>query len=185
MSYTFDVSPLTYSSKVLPEINNEKISLKDISLSPKYGIKGKNSIALLEGLGVAIPTEYNSAIIDNDNFIMRLGTTEFLIDGSLAEKLVNEQTIDGAYFVLHQDACLELSGTKLNDMLQEICAVNFKEFDAQKLPVILTSMVGVGVVTLLYKKDGKDTIRLYADPTYSAYFYKTLSQIANEIITRE
>jgi glycine cleavage system aminomethyltransferase T len=59
----------------------------------------------------------------------------------------------GVYPVLRQDAAL-IVGSRLDELLRQTCNVNFRPLDPAARPVVLTSMVGVGVTAIPEVRNG-------------------------------
>lgn len=175
------ISPLSFTNDAPNELIRDNLIIKDISNAPKFGIKGKGAEEFLKSQGIKLPEKYNSAIIDNDKIIMRLGVTEYLLEGAGVTKLYNLPTPPQAYQVLRQDCCLLLEGEAIYKILSQSCAIDFVKANAKDLPLFLTSMVGVGVTILLSEEEGLPQVRIYCDPTYGAYLFKTLLEIGGNL----
>ena len=162
----------------------DRLGLADVSDVARHGCKGPGAIAWLERLGLPIPTEPNTWLpLDGGGRIARLGFTEFLVEGpeSLIARLDTTPRGPGVYPVLRQDTALILGGARLDDLLRQACNVNFRRLDPAGRPVVLTSMVGVGVTVILGTHDGLPVARIWCDGTYGHYLWETLLGIATEL----
>jgi sarcosine oxidase subunit gamma len=83
--------------------------------------------------------------------------------------------------VLRQDTALTLRGERLNELLLETCSVDFRALDLATRPVVLTSMVGVGVTVIPGEEGGMPCCRIWCDSTYGEWFIDTLTGVAGEL----
>lgn len=156
------------------------IELADVSRTPRAGVKGPGAAAWLAGLGLPVPEAPNSWQSIEGGLIARLGMNEFLVEGPASAKLA-APLAHGVYPVLRQDTALRLRGERLDDLLREICSVNFRALDPAAHPVVLTSMAGVGVTAIPDDENGTPYIRLWCDSTWGAWFSETLAGVAGEL----
>lgn len=182
------VSPVADALAATAFVSGDKaavLALADISQQPRFGCKGPGAIAWLKALGVPIPAQPNSAcaLAGSDGRVLRLGMTEFLIEGdaALVDRLSAAPRAGGVYPVLRQDACLLLRGRQLRSLLLQSCNVNFDALDLAPAPVVLTSMVGVGVTVMPETIDGALAYRVWCDGTYGHYLWQTLCTIAEDL----
>jgi sarcosine oxidase subunit gamma len=174
----------------------ESPMLRDRSARPRFGCKGPGAENWLRELGLDVPAPANSWSCERgDVLVARLATAEFLVEslspastrmGEVAASLLDPaQRRVGLYPVLRQDKVLELAGARANDVLVETCNVDFRPLarDArpQNGPLVLTSMIGVGV-TVIARRDGGDvSYTIWCDPSFAGYFAATLAGIANDL----
>jgi sarcosine oxidase subunit gamma len=164
------------------------IAIENVSRTSRAGVKGPGAAAWLASLGIPTPEAANAWLPLAGGLVARLGVTEFLVEGPAAAKLAPASGRDvypsGVYPVLRQDLALVLRGAPLNDLLLESCSVNFRAFDLAHRPVVLTSMVGIGVTVLPGEEGGLPCYRLWCDSTYGDWFLETLSGIAGDLTQR-
>ncbi|MBS0348766.1 MAG: hypothetical protein JSR69_20145 [Proteobacteria bacterium] len=161
-----------------------KLGIADQSLTPRHGCKGPGAAAWLESLGLPIPPQPNSWLpVDGGGLIARLGFTEFLVEGpaTLIARLASTPRSTGVYPVLRQDVALLLGGARLDELLRQTCNVNFRPLDPAARPVVLTSMVGVGVTAIPEFRNGQPAVRIWCDGSYGHYLWETLLDIAVEL----
>ena len=177
------------------------ITFHNASRTPRAGVKGPGAAAWLAGLGLPTPDAPNQWLPLEGGLIARLGITEFLIEGPASARCANVGTGHardtvadrghgpllqspghGVYPVLRQDTMLVLQGTRLNDLLLETCSVNFLALDLATRPVLLTSIVGVGVTAIPGHDKGLPTLQLWCDSTYGDWLLETLTEVASELI---
>lgn len=182
------VSPVAEIATLLPAAAQHaaaaSLGLADASLTPRYGCKGPGATAWLESLGLPIPTTTNSWLpLDGGGLIARLGFTEYLVEGpaDLIARLAATPRTAGVYPVLRQDAALLLGGARLDELLRQTCNVNFRPLDLAARPVVLTSMVGVGVTVIPEQRNGLPFVRVWCDGSYGHYLWETLLGIAVEL----
>lgn len=182
------VSPVAEIATLLPAAAQHaaaaSLGLADASLTPRYGCKGPGATAWLESLGLPIPTATNSWLpLDGGGLIARLGFSEYLVEGpaDLIARLAATPRTAGVYPVLRQDAALLLGGARLDELLRQTCNVNFRPLDLAARPVVLTSMVGVGVTVIPEQRNGLPFVRVWCDGSYGHYLWETLLGIAVEL----
>ena len=156
------------------------IAFDDVSRNPRAGVKGPGAAAWLEGLGLPVPATPNQWLPLEGGLIARLGVTEFLVEGPASAKL-DAPPGHGVYPVLRQDMALVLWGARLNDLLLETCSVNFLALDLSARPVVLTSIVGVGVTVIPGEDAGIPCYRFWCDSTYGDWFLQTMTGVAAEL----
>lgn len=158
-----------------------EIELDDVSHTPRAGAKGPGAAAWLAALGLPVPASPNTWLPLKGGLIARLGLSEFLVEGPESAKLA-APLAHGVYPVLRQDTALMLKGEHLNDLLLEICSVDFLALEPAAQPVVLTSMAGVAVVAIPTTENGMPSMHLWCDGTWGAWFSKTLAEVAGELI---
>jgi sarcosine oxidase subunit gamma len=156
------------------------IDIADVSRMARAGVKGPGAAAWLAALGLPVPASPNTWLPFEDGLIARLGLTEFLVEGTGSGRL-SAPLAHGVYPVLRQDTALVLKGERLNDLLLEICSVDFQALNPAAHPVALTSMAGVAVVAVPDAENGTPSIRLWCDSTWGAWFAETLGSVASEL----
>lgn len=156
------------------------IAFENLSRTPCAGVKGPGAAAWLASLGVPVPRAPNTWLPLHGGLIARLGLSEFLVEGPESVKLA-APLAHGVYPVLRQDTALVLHGARLNDLLLETCSVDFRALDLATRPVVLTSMVGVGVTVIPGEEGGMPYCRIWCDNTYGEWFVDTLTGVAGEL----
>jgi sarcosine oxidase subunit gamma len=151
------------------------VVLENLSGKPKAGVKGPRAAAWLAAQGIDVPAQPNTWA---GALVGRLAETEFFIEGDAASKLaaLRDQLPAGVYPVPREDACFELSGAALHEVLLQVCSVDFQGKHAPDA-LFMTSMAGVAVLAIPMEQ----SIRIWADPTFGPYLWNTLSGIVQEI----
>jgi sarcosine oxidase subunit gamma len=127
-----------------------------------------------------VPPSPNSWLPLEDGLVVRLGLTEFLVEGAQAAKL-DAPPAAGVYPVLRQDTALAIRGERLNDLLLETCSVHFAALDPAARPVVLTSMAGVAVTVIPGNDAGVPSCRIWCDGTWGEWLAETLAGAAAEL----
>lgn len=158
----------------------------DLSFKRRVGVKGPAARAWLAALGVAAPTHANHwQALACGSLVARLGDSEFVVvsgdDSRVVDKLVAAAPAHGVYPVPRFDADLLLAGRRVSELLRQTCAVDFEALDAAAQPLVMTSMVGVGVTALVLPGQHGPSYRLWCDGTYGGYLWRTLTAIAGEL----
>jgi sarcosine oxidase subunit gamma len=158
------------------------ISLQDVSRKVKAGLKGPNAAAWLASQAIAVPIAPNRwAALPGGGLIGRLAEAEFFIEDGPAERLpaLLDDSPRGVYPVPRADACFTLEGRAIHEVLVQVCNVNFQGHAPDAL--FMTSMAGVSVLAIPQHGETAPMIRIWADPTFGPYLWKTLSNIIDEV----
>lgn len=162
------------------------IMLADASCLPRMGVKGAQAEAWLREVGASVPARVNAWVRTPEGaLVARLGRSEFFLEDRLGGTTVERWRAalapgPGVYPVLRQDAALVLAGHRLNDLLVQICNVNFKVCAPGDEAVVMTSMTGVSVLALWQELAAGPVLRIWCDGTFGAYLWETLLGIARE-----
>ncbi len=161
----------------------------------RAGVKGPRAAEALQQLGLAVPGRPNCWMPlrahdrdDSWNVVGRLGYTEFFIEerGEAQGITALEQLIAGgfagAYPVLREDTAIVVGGESATDVLAQVCNVDFGALDLTQRPVVMTLMVGVGVLVVpQYQPDDGAIYRIWCDPSYGTYLWQTLEEVVGKI----
>ena len=156
----------------------------------RIGVKGPRAAQLLAELGLDVPKRANSWVPlraadrdDSDNVIARLGNTEFFIEeqGDAPGIAALESRLDGgapgAYPALREDSAFVLGGAGAADALAQVCNVDLAALDAAAKPIVMTLMIGVGVLVLPQMRDIGPVYRIWCDPSFGPYLQSELEEI--------
>jgi sarcosine oxidase, subunit gamma len=154
----------------------------------RIGVKGAGAAQFLAELGLSVPKRPNSWAPlrkidrdDSDNVIARLGNTEFFIEGgdigiaALESKLARGAA--GAYPVLREDTALVVGGPDARHALAQVCNVNLAALDVTAKPIVMTLMIGVGVLVLPQLTERGPIYRIWCDPSFGPYLQSELEEI--------
>jgi sarcosine oxidase subunit gamma len=170
------------------------LRLEDLSLRRRFGCKGPGAQAWLAAAGYRVPPEPNSAVIDADGVLVaRLTTAEFLVEAaapaaqveSSLRELTSSAYPSNVYPVARQDLVMGIEGAALNDLLRQTCSFDFARLlercDRDAGPIILTSMIGVGVTAFLRRAAQDPCMTLWVDPSFAHYFWTTLLEVGGDL----
>lgn len=165
----------------------------------RFGVKGLQAAEALKRLGLAVPARPNSwaplRMSDRDgswNVIGRLGSTEFFIEESgdapgiaaLEELTASEKS--GVYPVLREDSALVLGGACADDVLAQVCNVNFAALPESARPIVMTLIIGVGVLVLPQVSDEDGPVyRIWCDPSFGPYLWKALEEVVDKTLAEK
>ena len=156
-----------------------------------FGLKGPSAAEALEQRGFSVPVRPNSwsplRMGERDgssNVIARLGSAEFFVaeDGEAPGAAALEaDELPGTYPVLREDFGLIVGGSRVDDVLAQVCNVNLATLPQPKT-VVLTLMIGVGVLVLPQLSEGDGPIyRIWCDPSFGTYLWNELEEIVQKI----
>ena len=163
--------------------------ISDASALARCGCKGPGAADWLASRGLPVPAAYNSWAVTEGGLVARLAATEFLIEnrsaaaiGQLKQSLARgaRSATGPCYPVMREDAALVLGGPLANDILLQTCSFDFASLDLKAQPLVMTSMVGVSVLVIPREHAGETIYRLWCDPTFGAYLWRTLLAIVRE-----
>lgn len=168
------------------------VRFEDFSARARFGCKGPAAPAWLSRCGFKVPAQANHAEVDGRGILVaRLALSEFLIeavDGGADEVTAHAADLlastppTGLYPVARQDTVIGITGSALNMLLRQICSVDFsgllEHAGTTAEPVVLTSMIGVGVVAWPRRSSNEASVTLWLDPSFAHYFCTTLVKVA-------
>jgi sarcosine oxidase, subunit gamma len=140
------------------------------------GVKGPRAAEWLAAQGLTVPAAPNtySAAVDmaDEPVVARLGSSEFFLEQGQPGDVVRRVTaatvggLPGVYPILREDCAWSLQGAGAEEMLAEVCNINFAALDVAARPVIMTLMIGVAVLVLPLGSAELRRYRIWCDPTY-------------------
>ena len=159
------------------------LALADASHRTRVGVKGPGAAAHLAALGLPIPPQPNRwASLSNGGLIARLGLTEFFVedDGAIRSQIAAPMAA-GVYGVPRADTALVLAGQGANEVLLQTCSVNFNAMERSSGELALTFIAGVAVLIIPQYTGDLPLYRIWCDPSYGPYLYRTLLGIVEEL----
>lgn len=165
-----------------------RLALCDASSLKRFGVKGPDASRWLEERGIDVPEKANSwtTAPDGRGLVARLGRNEFLVEdspeGSVTDGLgdVLDSSVPGIYPVLRQDAAFVLAGGRSEDVMRQVCGVDFDSLDQEARPVVLTRVAIISAVVLPQVQDGIQIYRIWCDAPYGMYLWEEISAIVVE-----
>jgi sarcosine oxidase subunit gamma len=163
----------------------QEAGIGDLSCKRRAGVKGPGAEAWLQTQGLPTPAQPNSWVrAECDSIVARLGLTEYAIvagPGTSVCEQISRAVPPRVYPVPRYDAELLLAGRQVHDLLKQTCAFDFESLDPATRPVVMTSMVGVGVTLLAFGGPQQRYYRLWCDGTYGPYLWNTLVEVAGSL----
>jgi sarcosine oxidase, subunit gamma len=164
--------------------------LEDRQQRKRVGLKGPLAAQWLQQLGISIPERANAwtAITASENdVVMRLGSSEFFFEQSvyadefntLAQALAT--TVPGVYPVLREDRAFVLAGSLADDVLAEVCNVNFRSLALIERHAVMTMMTGVAVTVVPQGNVAQRRYLVWCDPSFGDYLWSSLSDVVADI----
>jgi sarcosine oxidase subunit gamma len=171
------------------------LRLDDLSQHQRFGCKGPGAEPWLAAAGYSVPQAPNSAVVDASGvMVARLATSEFLVEAVAggSEQVSSTRRLLGAasrpanvYPVTRQDLVVGIQGPGIQTLLRQICSIDFvpwfESCGPATGPVVLTSMVGVGVVAWPRWTEGGPALRVWLDPSFAHYFWTTLLEVGRGV----
>lgn len=148
----------------------------------KLGVKGPRAEEWLRGRNVDVPAEiYEVRSPADGSLIIRLGMTDFLVEGPVADRLSQELGVGqpGAYRVERQDASFLLKGGKAHDVLAQMCSIDFHSLARDR--VCLTRAAAVNCMILPGDEAGTSTFRFWCDYTLGGSLWESLEEITRDV----
>lgn len=159
----------------------------DLSAHERYGVKGPQAAKWLASHGVATPKNANAWVLnEGKTLVMRLGTSEFLIEdqvgGKACKKLASDsKRVAGVYKVPHADASYLLAGSEVLNVLSELCSLDLRESALAENDLVMTQLAGISATILRQRMDNETVYRVWCDGTYGVYMQHVLRDIALEL----
>lgn len=163
------------------------IRLGDASCLPRVGVKGARAEGWLTEQGIAPLPGVNGWLRTPAGLLVaRLARSEFFLEDSATGDTVQRlkhalAPASGVTPVLRQDGALVLTGSRVNELLTQVCNINFLIWQPDDRVVVMTSMVGVSVLVIWERFQDGARYRLWCDPTFAPFLWETLLEIAQEL----
>lgn len=181
-----------FAGSEIEQARKKILGVTDVSCFERYGVKGPQASKWLADHELAIPSNPNSwTLVSNPsrnqkNLVLRLGSSEFLIEdqlgGSASKKLAADSTrVEGLYPVARADAAFILSGSEVLNLLSELCSLDLRNNTLLANDVVMTQVAGISVIVMRQTLNGEQVYRLWCDGTYGSYMWEMLLEIAVEL----
>lgn len=171
------------------------LRLHDVSSRRRFGCKGPAAESWLATRGFSVERGVNRWAIDARGVLVaRLATSEFLVEAQrdasgpvegARSRLSELPREPGVYPVAREDFAIDAAGPTLPQFLLQTCSIDFAPILRDCAPdrgeVLLTSMIGVGVVAIVRREEDGPHITLWSDPSYAHYFWTTLLEVAADL----
>jgi sarcosine oxidase subunit gamma len=179
---------LEYASAEIEDKRKRTLGICDVSCLPRFGVKGLKAVQWLQEHKIAIPAQGNRWTRQTpDALVLRLGLNEFLIEDQLegkvceALRLASQPKAHGLYPVARNDTALILSGSGVQALFSEVCALDLRDQALAPDAVVMAQMAGISVTLLRQTMNNETVYRLWCDGTYGPYLWDTLLEIAEEL----
>jgi sarcosine oxidase, subunit gamma len=164
----------------------QALSITDVSNLARYGVKGSNAAKWLADRGVKIPNVPNTWVENDQTLVLRLGGSEFLIEdqtgGKVCENLVADKVcVAGVYKVPRADAAYLLTGSKVLNLLSEVCMLDLREPALRENDLVMSQVAGISATLLRQTVNGEMVYKLWCDGTYKVYMRNILDEITEEL----
>jgi sarcosine oxidase, subunit gamma len=155
------------------------LNITDVSNLTRYGVKGAQATAWLAKHGVSIPAAPNTWVLSGQTLVLRLGSTEFLLEdqagGEICKKLSEDTLrVPNVYKVPSADAAWILAGSGVLNLLSELCALDLRENSLLENDVVMTQVAGISATLLRQTINGETVYRLWCDGTYATFMAQHL-----------
>jgi sarcosine oxidase, subunit gamma len=164
------------------------LTITDVSSLMRYGVKGAQAAAWLAMHGVKIPAAANTWVLHEQTMVMRLGSSEFLLEDQTGSEtckklLADTLRVPNVYKVPRADAAYLLAGSDVLNLLSELCALDLRETALLENDVVMTQVAGISATILRQTINNETVCRLWCDGTYGKYMQHVLDEIALELKT--
>jgi sarcosine oxidase subunit gamma len=162
----------------------------------RLGLKGPRAAQWLDAHGIVVPAAPNTWAHSGDSsaggalLVARLGAAEFFLEegagGSVLPRILPllDGPEPGVYPVLREDWAFDLAGGRADEILAQVCNVNFAALALDSRPLVMTLMIGVAVLIVPQSAENAGTAerqyRIWCDPTFGPYLGESLGAVVNE-----
>lgn len=177
---------MSFDSTKVEEDRKKKLAVTDVSCRQRFGVKGPQANQWLASQKIKTPDSVNSWVKDKGVLVLRLGSSEFLIEqqmsGEVCQQLNQASQVNtvGVYKVLRADAAFIISGNEIPTMFSELCKLDLSEKSLQPNQIIMTQIADISATIVPELVNDQLVIRLWCDGTYGAYMWRVLHQLAQE-----
>lgn len=178
---------MSFDITEVEEDRKKKLGVTDVSCRQRFGVKGLQASQWLASQKIKTPDSVNSWLIDKNVLVLRLGSSEFLIEEQVSGDVCKQLNLacqintPGVYKVLRADAAFIISGDEIVTLLSELCKLDFSEKVLTSNQVMMTQIADISATVVPGIINGKLMIRLWCDGTYGAYMWRVLHQLAQEL----
>lgn len=177
---------MSFDTVEVEEDRKKKLGVTDVSFRQRFGVKGPQANQWLAAQKIKTPDSINSWVIDNGVLVLRLGSSEFLVEQQVSGEVCQQlnQAVQtnpvGVYKVLRADAAFVISGDGIPAMFSELCKLDLSQKALKPNQVIMTQIADISATIAPEIINDRLVIRLWCDGTYGAYMWRVLHQLAQE-----
>ena len=161
----------------------------------RIGLKGPRAEEWLRQQGCDVPALRNSWRPIGDeagSIVARLGSSEFFLEQAQPATLVSRldsaltAPTEGVYPVLREDRAFALAGVDADDVLAQVCNIDFKNVSRGDRQLVMTLMIGVAVLVIpqddenagdAARQANGGCYRIWCDPSYGDYLSSSLQDV--------
>ena len=178
---------LNYNSVIKKEINQESVSVKEISPVMKINLRGKKReffAKVGQILSVILPTESNTSTSNQELSALWLSPDEWMVYTNNKNKEIFDRVFKeisslnyGAVTnVSDQWVCINISGDKLYELLSMSCPFDFSKFKDTKGS---TTQTIINHIDVIIHNLGDNNINLFVRRSFSNHLWDWLNDGAN------
>ncbi|WP_417225473.1 sarcosine oxidase subunit gamma [Amphritea sp.] len=168
--------------------NDPDIGLTDLSVLPRFGLRGPAAGDALVAAGLLQPEKPNTLTLSDEGLmVLRLGYNEYWLlavpDATVDLSALEQQlTGPGIYPVYCHDsyAWLVMSGDHLADVMAKVCAVDLREKNFSLGDLVMTSLARVSGVICHHQMAGKPVFSIFSDSASAGYLWDALLDAMGE-----
>ncbi|MDO6564998.1 sarcosine oxidase subunit gamma family protein [Amphritea sp. 1_MG-2023] len=168
--------------------SHSAMGLTDLSVLPRFGLRGPAAGEALIAAGLLHPEQPNSLTVADDGvMVLRLGYNEYwllALPGAEVDLTALEQQLigPGIYPVYCHDsfAWMVMSGDHLADVLAKVCAVDLSEACFKSGDLVMTSLARVSGVICHHQMADKHVFSIFSDSASASYLWDALLDAMGE-----
>jgi sarcosine oxidase subunit gamma len=171
--------------------NPTKLRLFDLSVFPRWGLKGRDAMAWLERAGVKIPIQDNTAEIQSDDSVVaRLSPSEVLVLGAFRGECAIGKKItrlsvsgsDACYPVPRRDShCwFAVTGNDAPIMFAKLCAVDLSPSQFAIGQVAQTSVARLSAILIRHNRRDSLGYSILSDSASAEYLWDCILDAMTE-----
>ncbi|RTE67426.1 sarcosine oxidase [Amphritea opalescens] len=179
---------LSYKEQSLQGQSGPDMGLTDLSVLPRFGLRGPAAGDALVAAGLLQPEKPNTLTLSDEGLmVLRLGYNEYwllAVPGATVDLQALEQqlTSPGIYPVYCHDsyAWLVMSGDHLADVMAKVCAVDLREQSFASGDLVMTSLARVSGIICHHQMAGKSVFSIFSDSASAGYLWDALLDAMGE-----
>ncbi|MTH99157.1 hypothetical protein [Roseibium sp. RKSG952] len=154
------------------------VNLRDLSHTPRFGLKGRGTVAFLQSQGILVP-----GVNEVANGVLRLGSEEVVVLDGPTELRASWEAAQApkGYYAWREEtwAMMHLSGERLFDLMAKICPV---DLSVSAFAVGRIAQTRVGYVEAITWRNDRDGIGfdLLFDIAATAFFADAVATASAE-----
>lgn len=181
-----DFSEVSGAAQVLSyaEQGDPATGLIDLSVLPRFGLRGPNAGEALIAAGLQHPEQPNTLTVSAEGvMVLRLGRTEYWVlalpgasAGPDMDALQQQLCGSGIYPVYCHDSYtwLAMAGDNLADIMAKVCAVDLRAESFAPGDLVMTSLARVGGIICHHSMAGMSVFSIFSDSASAGYLWDAL-----------